>query len=793
MKQSYINLGKVSVTANGEWNRNNSYERLSIVTDTFTNHTYISKQDVPTGIDITNTDYWQKIGPIGYKNNNIIIISDIDESTEKLKEYDFTHAISSIHEEDRHSGTIVGFYAKINDTTNRWMLFQFQDTDTNNWKDESKWEQVFSKLGDDYASAYPGDKGLKLENFISALQTSLVNTDRYLISVTKPHTAEGNQTQVVINVGVVGIDKNGNWILGDDGDNSIIISGATELEAGVLIPEDKKAINVLKDNGVVKLVNGKVFADSSDPTNNIIAQLYCINKNGQPQNIQFTFTPANESNAGILNSTDKIKLNRIRKYILSSENTTAGGTATNILSVSTYSDKVNINSVAVDTTEDGNENGIPIRASIPLATDSKAGLISPTQYNQLTLLDNNILNNLLIGGNDVNLIMGELTDDGYKITVPQLRPNDYNPDEQEYEDITIPNVTQESNGLMLGSDKLKLDSIILDDNNKIDSSMLPSYVDDVVDIAIVASTLPTEDIVNGDYGFNTTDNRFYLYNINIGWIDVSATKPVETGKIYIATKDGNKQYRWSGTTMIQITSGNLVIGTVTGTVFDGGKGKVIEDWKNTVSRNIVLGYTGNRGEAIIVREQADRVQLITNLVNLSNGQLNEEADVSEIVAATSTTAGIMSATDKSRFDEVYNWMNSKYTGNSQNASSLFNKNKLSNIPGYIIGGAVSGNTDVIVTKETDNIKLIFNKYDLSTGNTTNVNYVINTATSNTAGVMSATDKAKLDKITAASITALNNTQLTDNNVDKLKLINDKLNELLQILDDAGIVTKENDA
>lgn len=70
----------------------------------------------------------------------------------------------------------------------------------------------------------------------------------------------------------------------------------------------------------------------------------------------------------------------------------------------------------------------------------------------------------------------------------------------------------------------------------IPSDKLPSYVDDVVEV----DQLPEEG---------------------------------ESGKIYIYE---NKQYRWSGTEFIPIESGGVVIGTITGTAYDGGKGTELE-------------------------------------------------------------------------------------------------------------------------------------------------------------------------------------------------------------------------
>lgn len=54
-------LGKVSITTNGDWDKNKQYDRLCLVFDNVTLASYVSKQKVPVGIEITNTDYWQVI------------------------------------------------------------------------------------------------------------------------------------------------------------------------------------------------------------------------------------------------------------------------------------------------------------------------------------------------------------------------------------------------------------------------------------------------------------------------------------------------------------------------------------------------------------------------------------------------------------------------------------------------------------------------------------------------------------------------------------------------------------
>lgn len=57
------NLGKVSVTPKGAWAITNAYEILDIVTSG--GSSYLAKQDVPTGVALSNTSYWIMIAEKG--------------------------------------------------------------------------------------------------------------------------------------------------------------------------------------------------------------------------------------------------------------------------------------------------------------------------------------------------------------------------------------------------------------------------------------------------------------------------------------------------------------------------------------------------------------------------------------------------------------------------------------------------------------------------------------------------------------------------------------------------------
>ena len=65
MQPNYKILGKVCLTVNGKWDKTKQYDKISIVFNDANNTSYISRQDVPAGIEITDENYWQVIGTRG--------------------------------------------------------------------------------------------------------------------------------------------------------------------------------------------------------------------------------------------------------------------------------------------------------------------------------------------------------------------------------------------------------------------------------------------------------------------------------------------------------------------------------------------------------------------------------------------------------------------------------------------------------------------------------------------------------------------------------------------------------
>ena len=93
----------------------------------------------------------------------------------------------------------------------------------------------------------------------------------------------------------------------------------------------------------------------------------------------------------------------------------------------------------------------------------------------------------------------------------------------------------------------------LDENGKVPSAQLPSYVDDVIE------------------GYLHTDGKMYEEDSHT--TEITA----ESGKIYIDITDGvNKTYRWSGSTYAEISQ-SLALGETSSTAFRGDYGKIAYD------------------------------------------------------------------------------------------------------------------------------------------------------------------------------------------------------------------------
>lgn len=146
----------------------------------------------------------------------------------------------------------------------------------------------------------------------------------------------------------------------------------------------------------------------------------------------------------------------------------------------------------------------------------------------------------------------------------------------------------------------------LDQNGLVPSSQLPSYVDDVIEVSTF-SALP-------DTG--------------------------ESGKIYI-TQDTNLTYRWSGTAYVEISQ-SLALGETSSTAYAGDKGKATTDKLNRIPNKLIVDTNG------VTYNDPDSVVLKYTFYKQQEQETN--TNIHTINAATTATPGIMTAADKTKLN-----------------------------------------------------------------------------------------------------------------------------------------------
>ena len=176
----------------------------------------------------------------------------------------------------------------------------------------------------------------------------------------------------------------------------------------------------------------------------------------------------------------------------------------------------------------------------------------------------------------------------------------------------------------------------LDGNGLVPSSQLPSYVDDVIE-------------VYATYDISETGK---LSNIKL-YSDPDHANPItgESGKIYlnITQDEPSYQFRWSGTQFVDSNTSSLILGEVTGTAYDGGKGKALADWRKSLSNNLKF-YSHIKDDGAWTRN-ATEVRLNFDCSDFGN-TASVNTHNQPIPAATKDLAGVQTAADKKLFDSI---------------------------------------------------------------------------------------------------------------------------------------------
>lgn len=311
----------------------------------------------------------------------------------------------------------------------------------------------------------------------------------------------------------------------------------------------------------------------------------------------------------------------------------------------------------------------------------------------------------------------------------------------------------------------------LDKNGQVPAAQLPSYVDDVIEVAKYDELPETG----------------------------------ETGKIYV-TLDDNLTYRWGGTAYVEISK-SLAIGTTGSTAAAGNHrhDNATTEADGFMSAAMVEKLNGiESGANAYVLPEASATQLggikVGKNLTMTNGVLDATDTIYE--DATTSTSGLMSGADKTKLDGIADGatkviVDTELSNSSTNAiqnkavkAALDDKSDVGhthneyvnqNAFGIIKIGAASVEADkaidtlelasgdnITITPDADNDKIVISAKDTT----------YNDATASEHGLMSTADKTKLDGISVGAqvnvIETINSQSLTVGSVDN-KSINLEIN------------------
>ena len=199
----------------------------------------------------------------------------------------------------------------------------------------------------------------------------------------------------------------------------------------------------------------------------------------------------------------------------------------------------------------------------------------------------------------------------------------------------------------------------LDGDGKVPANQLPSYVDDVLE------------------GYYVDETHFAEKYIE----DAPVYYTPEKGKIYVDisedTEYSGKTYRWSGT-KYAVISETLALGEVTGTAYDGGKGRKATAITNSLPNTIVDTLEFGKAYANYVQL---KYHYYSKQFATTQGDDHYEAQPHghvDIPIATTALAGAMSAADKVKLDETLPNQITELSNNVYTKEEI--NNKFDNVP-----------------------------------------------------------------------------------------------------------------
>ena len=151
------------------------------------------------------------------------------------------------------------------------------------------------------------------------------------------------------------------------------------------------------------------------------------------------------------------------------------------------------------------------------------------------------------------------------------------------------------------------------------------------------------------YATYTVSPTGVLQDIQL-YADAEHETPIvgERDKIYVNVTPGevSYQFRWSGSQWVHIDSNAIIIGDITGTAYDGGKGKAMENVVGSMPDNLLSTFQ-------LDQTDVNNITISLTGVEKSGGKYVQStlADIT-ITPATNTVAGLMTGAEKLAINET---------------------------------------------------------------------------------------------------------------------------------------------
>lgn len=393
-----------------------------------------------------------------------------------------------------------------------------------------------------------------------------------------------------------------------DGNNMTVISErlfigeeegtAYEGSKGKQVRDDLDALNATIDKYPAKLVSGILDPNYSDSSVDLRYSFYDRISDTNSTGTK-TVNCASQSNAGFMAAADKVKLDVTLPNDIKAEED-ARKAADSTLQGNIDSSNSDLNSKITAETERATQAENTITTNYKAADSTLQSNINneaTARSEADATLDSKISKEASDRTQAVSTLQGSLDTEIARATKAE-------------QDITstyeAADTTLQNNINAINNSKGVANGIAtLDQNGLVPSSQLPSYVDDVIEVSTF-SALP-----------------------NTG----------ESGKIYI-TQDTNLTYRWSGTAYVEISQ-SLALGETSSTAYAGDKGKATTDKLNRIPDKLITDT---------VNVNQSTTEAVLNFITYRQEAQQIGRNTLTITSATTSQAGLMSSSDKTKLD-----------------------------------------------------------------------------------------------------------------------------------------------